>query len=154
MRPKLLRFGESQSPVVVIDDFSGAYDSIVDIAVRLAPFPRAENYYPGLRRLISEADREANAYVEYAMQAAGPFIGGAFDFSQFELIEAGFSIVTAAPDELVPVQRAPHFDTVDADQLALLHYLSAAPNTGTAFFRHRATGIEVVDPSNAEAFVA
>lgn len=152
MTPELRRVGEARSPVVVIDDFTGAVDEVVDLAAAMAPFPSsAGSYYPGLRQPVT-ADDAAYGYVERLLQAAGPFIGGGFDADSFDLLEASFSMVTTAPDTLDPAQRAPHFDSTDPDYLAVLHYLSDTP--GTAFFRQRATGIELVDDSNAGAFVA
>lgn len=152
MSPALRRIGAVEAPVVIVDDFTGEVPAIVDIAAALAPFPRAGNSYPGVRRLIAPADEAANAYVRRAMQAAAPFVGGAFDAERFDLVEASFSMVTEPPAALAPVQRAPHFDSVDPDYLALLHYLSDTP--GTAFYRQRATRIERVDAANADRFVA
>ena len=153
MKPELRRVGESQSPVVVLDGFSGAPGDIVATAAALAPFEASRGtYYPGLRRIITPADGAANAYVEHMLEAAAPFIGGAFDFDRFDLLEASFSMVTAAPDALSPVQRAPHFDSTDPGYLALLHYLADTP--GTAFYRQRSTGIEIVDDGNVDRFVA
>jgi len=153
MKPELRRVGESQSPVVVLDGFSGAPGEIVETAAALAPFEASRGtHYPGLRRIIRPADRAANAYVEQMLQAAAPFIGGAFDFDRFDLLEASFSMVTASPGVLSPVQRAPHFDSTDPGYLALLHYLSDTP--GTAFYRQRSTGIEIVDDGNVDSFVA
>ncbi len=153
MKPELRRVGESQSPVVVLDGFSGAPGDIVETAAALAPFEASRGtYYPGLRRIITPADRAANAYVEHMLEAAAPFIGGAFDFDRFDLFEASFSMVTASPDALSPVQRAPHFDSTDPGYLALLHYLADTP--GTAFYRQRSTGIEIVDDGNVDRFVA
>lgn len=155
MTPELRRVGGSESPVVVIDDFSKRLPAIVDLAAAMAPFPRiAGNYYPGLRRIIDERDDAAFAYVSETLRAAAPFIGGAFDLDAFDLIEASFSMITAPPATLSPAQRAPHFDSTDPDYIALLHYLSDTPGTGTAFYRHCATGIEVVDEANVSSFVA
>ncbi len=54
MKPALRRFGEGRHPVVVVDDFTGDAGAIVEIAAGLAPFPaNADNYYPGLRRVIA-----------------------------------------------------------------------------------------------------
>lgn len=154
MRPELVRIGTGRSPVVVIDDFSGDLEPILDIAEALAPFPfHAANYYPGLRRLIAEEDEDANAYIERTLEAAAPFIGGAFECDGFDLLEASFSMVTAGPDTLQPAQRAPHFDSTDPNYLAVLHYLNVEPGTGTAFYRQRSTGIERVTEANAAAFI-
>lgn len=152
MKPELRRVGEAQNPVVVVDDFTGAVDEVVELAAAMAPFPASSgSYYPGLRQPIAVGDAAYN-YVERLLRAAGPFIGGGFDVDTFELLEASFSMVTTAPGALDPAQRAPHFDSTDPDYLALLHYLSDTP--GTAFFRQRATGIELVDDGNVDRFVA
>lgn len=155
MKPELLTLGQSQSRVVVIDDFSGHADGIRALAKALAPFPaEATTYYPGLRRLITPADAAAYTYVERTLEACASFIGGAFDFDGFDLEEASFSMVTTPPDRLEPAQRAPHFDEADQNYLAVLHYLSDTPNTGTAFYRHIATGIERVTEGNRDAYIA
>lgn len=152
MTPELRHIGEARSPVVVVDDFSGAVGEVVDLAAAMAPFPSsAGSYYPGLRRPIRSTDR-AFAYIERLLEAAAPFIGGAFEVDSFDLLEASFSMVTTPPGALEPAQRAPHFDSTDPDYLALLHYVSDTP--GTAFFRQRATGIEMVDDRNVDRFVA
>ncbi|MES2445205.1 MAG: DUF6445 family protein [Pseudomonadota bacterium] len=152
MTPALHRFGESQSPVVTLDGFSGDPAAIVELAAALAPFPADHGtYYPGCRRIVTEADTAAYAYVEHMLEAAAPFIGGGFGFERFELIEASFSMVTALPAKLSLPQRVPHFDSTDPDYVALLHYLSDTP--GTAFYRQRLTGIETVTARNMDSFI-
>ena len=47
----------------------------------------------------------------------------------------------------------PHFDSTDANRLALLHYLCGPQHGGTSFYRHRATGIESVTDENRERFI-
>ena len=153
MRPELRRFGDNASAVVIIDEFSGELDRIVEIAGGLAPYPQHTNYYPGVRRVITAADEAADAYVEETCERAAQFIAGAFDFDRFDLLEASFSMVTVHPSDLSPPQRAPHFDTTDQNHLALLHYLRVPPATGTAFYRQRSTGIERVTESNVDLFV-
>ena len=153
MKPELRHVGNSHSAVVVIDGFSGAVDDVLAGAEALAPYPPLDNYYPGVRRVIAREDGAANAYVEEVCERAGQFIAGAFDFDRFELIEASFSMVTTPPAELSPPQRAPHFDTTDQKHLALLHYLRVPPDSGTAFYRQRSTGIERVTESNLSLFV-
>ena len=152
MTPALHRFGNSQSPVVTLDGFSRDPAAIVEIAAALAPFPAEQGtYYPGLRRIVTEADGAAYAYVEAMLAAASPYIGGAFGFARFDLLEASFSMVTAAPETLSLPQRAPHFDSTDPGHVALLHYLSDTP--GTAFYRQRLTGIETVTERNVSSFI-
>lgn len=155
MTPRLLRIGASQSPVVVVDDVLGDAAPIVAIAAALAPFPTAPgSAYPGIRRVLSPADEPAYAYATGLLEALAPFIGGAFDTDDFDWIEGSFSMVTRSPDTLSPVQRAPHFDSVDPGYLAVLHYLSDTPGSGTAFYRQRTTQIECVDSANCDRFIA
>ena len=108
MKSELRRFGKSQTPVVVIDEFSGSLERILQIAEELAPYPRHTNYYPGLRRIFTAADTAANAYAEETCGRAAQFIADAFDIDVFDLVEASFSMVTLKPTELTPPQRAPH----------------------------------------------
>ncbi|MEG3181566.1 DUF6445 family protein [Sphingomonas sp. LT1P40] len=153
MKPALHRFGSSGSPVVVVDAVTGNLREIVDIAAALAPFPVSQTYYPGLRRIFDEADNAAMAYADALLEAAAPYIGGAFDAESFDLVEASFSIVTTHPTALGGPQRVPHFDSTDPNYLALLHYLGDTPDTGTAFYRQQSTGIELVTEANLPAFV-
>lgn len=153
VKPALHRIGDQQSPVVVIDSFSGDLDRILDLADTLAPYPEIRgSYYPGVRRVITAADA-ANDYVEQAGRDAGQFIAGAFDIDGFRLLEASFSMVTTDPADLLLPQRAPHFDSPDPQHLAMLHYLRVPVGSGTAFYRQRSTGIERVTEANIAQFV-
>lgn len=155
MKPQLLRVGTSKSPVVIIDEFTGDAEEIARLADELAPFPAIEaNHYPGLRRIISSSDGKAHEYARSACERAAPFLGGAFDVQGFDLDEASFSLVTLKPHELEPVQKAPHFDSPDQNIYALLHYLRVPACSGTAFYRHRATGIERVTNANLAVYVS
>lgn len=155
MKPELRRFGTGASAVVVIDGFSGNVEAVGRLADAMVPFPsvNTSSYYPGVRRLIDEGDEAAFAYARRACEDAGPYIAGAFEIDQFELVEASFSMVSLPPGELRPAQRAPHFDSTDQSYLALLHYLRVPPGSGTAFYRQRSTGIERVTESNVDTFV-
>ena len=153
MKPQLLRVGESQSPVVVIDGFSGVVDRVAALADELAPFPPIQgNYFPGVRRIITQADPKAYGYAYETCRQAAPFVGGAFDVQNFDLVEASFSIVTLQPDQLLARQRQPHFDSPDQKLFAMLHYLRVPAGSGTAFYRHKATGVERVTEANVDRF--
>lgn len=155
MKPELRRFGNSDSAVVVVDEFSGDPERIARIAQALAPFPPVrDEYYPGVRRTIRDEDKLAWSYVRRACEDAGPFIGGAFGVDGFDLLRGSFSMVTLRPDQLSRSQRAPHFDSTDPKYYALLHYLRVPEGSGTAFYRHRATGIERVTDANVDRFVS
>jgi hypothetical protein len=149
VKPQLQRIGNSQSPVVIIDDFTGDAEAIARLAASLAPFPPvADISYPGVRRMIGPADKQAYDYVMTTCERVAPFVGGGFGVSSFDLTEASFSVVSTPPDALQPVQRVPHFDSPDQGLLAMLHYLRVPEGSGTAFYRHRSTGIERVSNDN------
>jgi len=152
MRPARQIIGERATPVLTVDGIGPDPSSIKAMAHELAPFPPAVNNYPGLRRVISESDGAAWAYVLDLLEQATPFIAGAFDLDGFDLVEASFSLVTQAPAVLTPVQRMPHFDSVESDFYAVMHYV--ADCAGTAFYRHRASGIEVIEPDTVDSYVA
>ena len=154
MKPELLRVGMDESPIVIIDGFAGNAERIASIADSLAPFPPSKgNQYPGVRRMITESDRQAHAYVTNACEAAASFVGGAFGFGGFDLDEASFSVVTQRPEELQPAQQVPHFDSSDQNLIAVLHYLRVPAGSGTAFYRHRSTGIERITAHNRDSFI-
>lgn len=149
MKSQLQHVGSSQSPLVIIDDFTGAVQEVARIADSLAPFPPVAGIsYPGVRRMISPVDEQAYAYVMTTCERAAPFIGGGFGVSSFDLTEASFSVVSMTPDALQPVQRVPHFDSPDQNIIAMLHYLRVPEGSGTAFYRHRSTGIERISNDN------
>lgn len=153
--PRVLSLGASGSPLLVVDGATGDAPHVVRIASALAPFPPARgNQYPGLRRFIGPGDAAAAGYARALLRALAPAINAAFGVDGFDLLDASFSLVTVRPEALAPVQRAPHFDSVDPLHLAVLHYLSGTDGGGTAFFRQRATGIERVTAANNRAFVA
>lgn len=146
--------GNSQTPVVVIDEFSGDAEAIARLADDLAPFPDvSDNYYPGVRGMIDESWPAAFDYVQRTCREAAQFIGGAFDVDGFNLLRASFSLVTRKPSELSATQRAPHFDSADQRYLAVLHYLRVPEGSGTAFFRHRETGVERVTQVNVDSYL-
>ncbi len=137
--------GVRKNRVIVVDDALADARGCVDIAASLAPFDaEASTYYPGLRRLITPADGKAQDYVNSLLDVAAPLLRESFGAERIELTEAGFSMVTRRPDELKPSQRIPHYDSAEPGYVAILHYLTDMADTGTCFYRHRATGFDRV----------
>jgi hypothetical protein len=138
--------GEERQPVLVIDHFSPDPEAMIDEANALA-WGRYGPHYPGLRAPVPPAtlSRFLPALVRPMAQAfaltAAP-----------QLIEAFYSLVTTPPEQLAPIQRLPHFDGLERERLAVLHFLSRDESTGTAFYRHRATGFETVDAARFATF--
>ncbi len=154
MRVSVSRVGHEQTPVVIIDDILPDARAAVDMAAALAPFPEiADNYYPGRRRLIGR-DEPANAYTASICNAVVPVMHQVFGVGRFHMREASFSIVTQRPETTQLIQRVPHFDTLDPNDYAVLHYLTAPPQGGTAFYRHRRTGFERLSQARYGTFLA
>ena len=135
--------GAECEPLLVVDDVIEHPDELVTYAaeeVRFEPVWGPQGGYPGIR-----APAPLN-YVERLVRGLSPMIERAFDLQQVKLAraECSFSLVTLPPDQLVQAQRAPHIDTSDPLQFALLHYLCGPEHGGTAFYRHRATGFETL----------
>jgi hypothetical protein len=70
--------------------------------------------------------------------------------SRWEM-QAWYSLVTTPPARLTPLQCFPHVDGTDPQQIAMMLYLHEGAHGGTAFFRHRSTGLEAL---TAETFPA
>jgi hypothetical protein len=129
--------GEEREPVVVIDGFAPDPARFVADAGFLA-FKPIGPHYPGVRAVV------APAMMRDLLAALAPVIAEVFGEPAVEVIDAFYSLVTTAPSALAPIQRLPHFDGVERERLALLHFLSRDERSGTAFYRHRATGFETV----------
>lgn len=146
-------FGREPVPVLVIDNFLQDPDRIIDLATDMAPFPRQEgHFYPGVRRRIIPEDGESFEYVHSVCQGLAPLLHQAYGVTRYEIVDAGFSLVTAQPETLTPLQRVPHFDYPDQEGFAIIHYLSKAPGGGTAFYRHDRTGFEMMTVERLDAY--
>jgi len=152
---QVLEVGAESSRVVVIDDFLADPDAVVRQAAALAPFPdMKENYYPGLRRMVTPADGACFGYFDAMCQAVAPILRQLFGVERFRITEAGFSLVTRRPQETEPAQRVPHYDSTDPNNFAVLHYLNRGPMGGTAFYRHIRSGFEMLSEARAAAYQA
>lgn len=142
---KVTQQGSERQPVVIFDDFVEHPDDLVEDAAFLQ-FGRLGEHYPGVRARLPES--VTDAMVEKVGQAAADVFG----VRAATVMDAFYSLVTVPPGELTPIQRLPHFDGVEGERLALLHYLGRDDRGGTAFYRHRATGFESVDAARLPAY--
>lgn len=143
---KIKYLGLSQEPVVIIDNFYPNFDDLKKAAVK-CDFAKHAEFYPGV---------QAGANPSH-LQPVAPLLTqifkDAFGIQQgVSLVQCAYSIVTTADADLSPIQRLPHVDTTDVGRIALLHYLSGAEQGGTAFYRHRKTGLEVLSPDTYETY--
>lgn len=149
-KAETIRIGCEQQPVVVIEDALANPASLVEFAARDAKFAPSGNYYPGLR-----GEPLPRPYIAALLRAFNPLIGETFGIATGGALNGNFNfgLATVPAANLSLLQRLPHFDTTNGNQIAALHYLCEASHGGTAFFRHRATGFESIDEARrAEYF--
>lgn len=149
IRPEISaqRIGDEQQPVAIVDGFHPDPDALRDAALA-ADFGSARRHYPGIR---AELPADYFAAVRPALTLVLREVFGA---ARTDLLDASFSLVTAAPVSLTLEQRLPHVDAVVPGRVALVHYLSPGGGDGTAFFRHRATGYETIDEARSIDYFA
>lgn len=114
-------------------------DALCASAALAAFAPSAGDLYPGVRAAAPPGYRE---WLE-------AFLADAMGLPEPRVLAHGFAVASADPAQLAPVQRIPHFDTSDAQVMALVHYLSPDTHGGTRFYRHRASGFERITPERA-----
>ena len=145
-QPVTVLVGPERAPVVCIDGFSSDPSMLVTLAAEAA-FIDVGSRYPGVR---APAPQE---YVESLLAATAPIIESAFGSPPASDLElCAFSMVTTPRSELRPIQRIPHFDGPDPGRIAFIHYLCAPHQGGTAFYRHRSTGLALVCAARAEEY--
>lgn len=145
-RVSVQRVGRANSPLICFDGVLKDPGSLVTLATQ-ATFIDVGSSYPGVRAPAPDA------YVSAMLRVAGPFIEEHFGAApERELDLCAFSMVTAPPARLAPTQRIPHFDGPETRRIAFLHYLCGWEQGGTAFYRHRATGLEVITPEVVQRY--
>lgn len=151
---QLTEIGNEHQKLLVFDDFTSSPDALVSLAKTFAPFPYVrENSYPG-QRLILEPSHgpQVHAYIDGVCNTLLPIMKEAFGIKGFAVNEASFSMVTAPPQELMPRQKVPHYDTFHMGTFAVLHYLCDTRHGGTAFYRHSTTGFEMITPERRQLY--
>jgi hypothetical protein len=146
---RLERIGREQAPVIVIDDFHPDPHALVEQAQSQGKFSSTSKFYPGVRATGTLE------YVKLVRDRLQGLIPGVFGPPR-DIIptECNFSMVTFLPEQTVPFQRIPHFDGTDMNCIAVLHYLCGSHHGGTAFYRHRQTGYEVITAENCQRYAS
>jgi Family of unknown function (DUF6445) len=144
------KHGTEQQPVIVIDDFLDDPDALIDLAANGPEFTPIGPYYPGIRSPFPEAQ------LPNLLSPLSAILRDNFGYgSSFGVRECSFSLVTTPPQDLMPIQRLPHFDSLEYGRVAVLLFLGKhGPNGGTAFYRQRSTGFETVDAGRYPQFEA
>lgn len=144
--PVIGRIGHEREPIVIIDGFSSDPAALVEHAAGLS-YTKLGPYYPGIRAPA------VAGYLAERMDLLQAVLANVFGAARgADLTECNYSIVTTPPRALLPIQRLPHFDSTEPENIAVLHYLCGPEDGGTAFYRHRTTGFETVSTSRLEDY--
>jgi hypothetical protein len=132
--------GKEGAPLLVIDNVLADADSLVDQAAGKL-FGDVASYYPGVR---SKVPLTLQHFILGELRGEFAQLFG-LNPASLRFTSCHFSLVTTPPEKLTYLQRIPHIDSVNSNELALVLYLFKADHGGTSFYRHRGTGFEVVD---------
>ncbi len=143
-----LAIGRERAPLVVVDDLIADADALVALAAT-KQYGAVDSYYPGVRA------RAPLSYQQFILTTFRDAFRDVFGLGSRALrfTTCHFSVVTRQPAELVHLQRVPHVDSFAYDELAFIHYLFKRNLGGTAFYRHRATGFEIIDQARALGYL-
>jgi hypothetical protein len=147
LRLSQLAIGAERAPLLVIDNFVADPEALVaDACAR--PFPVRSRYFPGIR---AEAPP---AYQQLLLTSLRSALLDCLGMAEgtLTLSMCHYSLVTTPAKELAPPQRIPHVDSFAKSGLATIHYLFKGSLGGTAFYRHRRTGFEIIDEARGAAY--
>jgi len=145
---EMRRIGREGHPLLVIDDVLLHPGALVDFAAATPFGPPRMPAYPGLNAELPDGYLQA---VFHALRSS--FARGFGLAPETPVHVTGFLALATFPlEQLQPRQRIPHYDFVIPGNLAVLHYLGRAPGGGTGFFRHDATGFELIDGDRRETY--
>ena len=148
MQIRVEYIGNERAPVVVVENVWPEPQALIEAAAGKSDYSVRSLYYPGVR---SSAPPD---YARAVTAQLSDVIRSTFGFSgELTITDSTFSLVATPGEKLVAFQRVPHFDSTDANRLALLHYLCGPRHGGTSFYRHRSTGIESITDENREHYI-
>lgn len=143
LKAQVIKVGNDQTPVIVIDNFSHSLQDIIDDACNNQAFCGDENsYYPGIRATLPKD------YVVKLLKAVYQGIYKVYNIDRrlaLKIKLTYFSLISTPAEQLSMLQRIPHFDTTQPTYFAILQYLNPGEHGGTGFFRHKKTGFESID---------
>lgn len=140
-RVQEITIGNEQNPALIIDDILLSPSEIVQFANRSCFQPVTKDLYPGIRAMVDPlCFKDVIDALENKLRQTFTLLNAGSPKPAF----TAFSLATMTADTALPIQRIPHFDTSDNNQLALIIYLSQHDHGGTAFYRHTATGFESI----------
>ncbi len=147
-RVQLRHYGEDLNPLIVIDDLLLNPDDLIEYAAAGRFSTPEVTYYPGLNAALPAV------YLNTILPVLRPSLARAFDLGQTPLTtRAFFALSTKRAEDMVPLQKIPHYDLPDPRCLAMVHYLARDQAGGTGFFRHTPSGFESIDLARRESYM-
>mgnify|MGYP002780210464 CR=1 FL=1 len=134
--PQVGVFASGNQPLISVENFLENPEHAI-LQACLQKFAKITPQYPGVRAALDPA--VCRAWLGVLSPLLDQWFGG--DGRPWAM-QAWYSLVTTPPAALAPIQRLPHVDGTDPQQIAMMLYLHRTGHGGTAFFRHRATGFE------------
>jgi len=131
--------------VLICDKAFRDPDALVEIATR-ASFISAHPSYPGIRASVP------TSYKDELLSIVSNEMRVRFAHVPVRCELAAFSITSTAPGELQDRQCIPHFDGIEEDRFAFVHYLFHGTNQGTSFYRHEESGVSCISPDNVHIY--
>jgi hypothetical protein len=149
IRVQRLNIGRELAPLLVIDNLVADPDALIEVAAGKF-FGDVTSYYPGVR------SKAPLTYQQFILGQMRGLFGEYFSLqpSTIRFTMCHFSVVTTPANRLSHLQCIPHIDSVFGNELAFVHYLFRRDLGGTAFYRHRSTGFEVINQSRQVEYFA
>ena len=138
--------GHEATKIIRVANIFGAPDEMVETAAKHS-YAHINPHYPGIRAAVDPS--LASTLCEAVSNLVAAHLGQPKRAWQGQ---AWYSIVTHDPAQLTPIQRLPHFDGFDEDQLAIMIYLNRTGHGGTAFYRQKSTGYERISEQRFPTF--
>ena len=131
-------FSKQKHTLIEVPNFLSDPSDVIAHA-KLQNFARITPQYPGRRASLDPTICDA------WREALSPLLSREFNApSGLWSMQGWYSIVDRKPQELLPIQCLPHVDGTDPNQIAMMLYLHRTAHGGTAFFRHKSTGLEAL----------
>ncbi|MEP6342775.1 MAG: DUF6445 family protein [Maricaulaceae bacterium] len=140
------RFGSEQEPVIVIDNYTESIERLKRRAYR-AKYKVGQAFYPGI-----QAHEDPN-YLGVRGEELTELMSNIFGVTgKIELESCNYSLVCRPRDKLAMAQCLPHYDAHDPSLFAIVHYIQAPENSGTAFYKHKRTGFETITEDRTDIY--
>lgn len=142
--------GRSRIPITRIGNVLHDHEAVTSAGFAQTYAGDGGNFYPGIRAALPGNFSIAfRAWLTPILQSNGVLKPD----QALHHDESFFSVVTTAGTDLLPIQRIPHYDSIDPKLLAAVIYLchpkpTEATFSGTSFYRHRRTGYEEITAEN------